>query len=160
MMPLIMSWKNPHKIVIASDHAGFELKQGIVQFLKDQKIPFEDLGPQNTESVDYPDYAALVASLVSKNKADRGILICGTGMGMCMTANKFSGVRAATVADLFTAEMVRKHNDANVLCLGARVTKPDLARDIVKTFLTTEFERERHERRVKKIEEIEKKNMK
>lgn len=159
-MPLIMSWKNPHKIAIASDHAGFELKQGILQFLKDQGLSVEDLGPQSTESVDYPDYAAMVASYVSKNKADRGILICGTGMGMSMTANKFPGVRAAAVSDLFASEMIRKHNNANVLCLGARMTKPDLARDIVKTFLDTEFEGERHEKRVKKIKEIEKRNMK
>lgn len=157
-MPLIMSWKNPHKIAIASDHAGFELKQGIVQFLKDQGLSVEDLGPLSSDSVDYPDYAALVASSVSKNKADQGILICGTGMGMCMTANKFSGVRAGAVSDLFTAQMIRKHNNANVLCLGGRVTKLPLARDIVKTFLDTEFERERHEKRVKKIQEIERKN--
>lgn len=155
-----MSWRNRLKIAIASDHAGFELKQRVVQFLKDQKIPFDDLGPQNADSVDYPDYAAMVASSVSKNKADRGILICGTGMGMSMTANKFPGVRAAAVSDLFASEMIRKHNNANVLCLGARMTKPDLARDIVKTFLDTEFEGERHEKRVKKIQEIERKNFK
>ena len=148
------------KIAVASDHAGFELKQGVVQFLKDNGLSVEDLGPQGTESVDYPDYASLVASSVSKNKVDRGILICGTGVGMCITANKFSGVRAAAVSDLFTTEMTRKHNDTNVLCLGARVTKPDLARDIIKTFLNTDFEGQRHEKRVKKIREIEKRNMK
>lgn len=148
------------KVVIASDHGGYSLKKEILKFLKESKISFEDLGCHSDASVDYPDFAEAVAGKVSQSEADRGILVCGTGAGMAITANKFKGVRASVVCDLYTAKMTREHNDLNILCLGGRVLKPSVALDIVKIFLETPFAGERHERRVGKIGEIEKKNSK
>ena len=139
------------RILIASDHGGFTLKQEILKFLKSNQFTATDLGAFTADAVDYPDMAALVAKEVSEGRADRGILICGTGVGMAITANKFKGVRAAALTDLFSARMAREHNDLNVLCLGGRVLGVALAEEITNTFLKTPFAGGRHEKRVNKI---------
>lgn len=146
------------KIAIASDHAGKELKTFVIDFLNLTNNTVLDYGvaADSSGSVDYPDYADIVASEVSSGRADRGILICGTGIGMCIAANKFPGVRAALVVDEFTARMSRAHNDANVLCLGSRTVNHQRAIDFVKLWLGTEFEEGRHRVRVGKIGAIEK----
>lgn len=143
------------KIAIGSDHAGFGLKQEVVEILKGLQHDVTDCGTDNTASVDYPDFGEKVARMVSKGEVERGILICGTGLGMSMVANKFPNVRAALCNDLFTARMSRLHNDANVLVLGGRVIGKDLATEIVKTWMMTPFEGERHMRRLTKIKKIE-----
>jgi ribose 5-phosphate isomerase B len=139
-------------IVIASDHAGVELKKEVVRLVRAAGHEASDLGPDDTRSVDYPDYAHRVAAAVAVGEVERGILICGTGIGMSMTANRHAGVRAALCHDAFTAEMSRRHNDANVLCLGARVIGSGVAEQIVRVFLDTPFEGDRHQRRVEKID--------
>ena len=146
------------KLVIASDHGGFDLKKDIVRFLAKRGLEVVDLGTHDTESVDYPDYAEKVGTLVSGGQADAGILICGTGIGMSIMANKFKGVRAAVVHDLHTAKMAKEHNNANVLCLGGRLSKSEEAREMVRLWLDTTFEGGRHTKRLEKIERIEKKN--
>lgn len=146
------------KIAIASDHGGFSLKQILVPYIL-KNFPshqLEDLGCTTEVSVDFPDFAAPVAKKVSEGLCDRGILICGTGVGMAITANKFKGVRASSVMDLFTARLTREHNDLNVLCLGGRVIGPAVAEEIVKLFLDTPFAGGRHATRVGKINLIEK----
>ena len=143
------------KIAIASDHAGVDLKTNIVRYLKQLQHELTDFGVHNRDSADYPDYGIPVAEAVSEGKAERGVLICGTGIGMSIVANKFPHVRAALCYDKFTAEISRLHNDANVLVLGGRVLESTKALDILKLWLTTGFEGGRHARRVKKIEEIE-----
>lgn len=145
------------KIAIGSDHAGKELKTFVIDFLNLTNHTVLDYGVavDGTGSVDYPDYADIVASEISNGRADRGILICGTGTGMCIAANKFPGVRAAIVFDEFTARMSRAHNDANILCLGARTINHQRAIDFVKLWLGTEFEEGRHRTRVSKIHAIE-----
>lgn len=139
-------------IVIASDHAGVDVKAAIVDRLRAAGLTVDDLGPDSAESVDYPDYAHRVAARVADEPAARGILICGTGLGMSMSANRHPGVRAALCHDAFTAAMARRHNDANVLCLGARVLGPGVIEQVVDVFLATDFEGGRHQRRVAKIE--------
>jgi ribose 5-phosphate isomerase B len=139
-------------IAIASDHAGLGLKADICRLLRSLGIEVEDLGPQDTKSVDYPDYAHLLSRAVSDGRIERGILICGSGIGMSMAANRHPGVRAALCHDAYTAEMARRHNDANVLCIGERTTGPGVAEQIVQVFIDTGFEGERHQRRVAKIE--------
>jgi ribose 5-phosphate isomerase B len=139
-------------IAIASDHAGIALKAEISRLLQSLEIEVEDLGPQDTNSVDYPDYAHLLARGVSDGRIERGILICGSGIGMSMTANRHPGVRAALCHDAYTAEMARRHNDANVLCIGERTTGVGVAEQIVRIFVATDFEGGRHQRRVAKIE--------
>jgi len=139
-------------IVIASDHAGVDLKARIVELIGEAGHDVRDLGPEDTTSVDYPDFAHAVADAVAANEADWGILICGTGIGMSLAANRHSQVRAALCHDAFTAEMARRHNDANVLCIGARSTGPGVAEQMVRIFLETSFEGGRHQRRVEKIE--------
>ncbi len=139
-------------IAIASDHAGVSLKTDIRRLLQSLDIEVEDLGPQDAKSVDYPDYAHLLARAVSDGRIERGILICGSGIGMSMAANRHPGVRAALCHDAYTAEMARRHNDANVLCIGERTTGPGVAEQIVRVFIDTDFEGERHQRRVAKIE--------
>ncbi len=148
------------KIAIASDHGGFPLKEIIKKYLDELGHECEDFGTMNEESVDYPDYASKVAKAVSENKFNKGILICGTGIGMSIVANKFPSVRAALCYDTETARLSREHNDANVLALGGRTTDSKLAKEIVHVWLTTEFSGERHLRRVNKIKDIEKKNFK
>ena len=144
-------------IAIGSDHGGFDLKEKIKKFLTERKIEVDDLGTVKMESVDYPDYGIKVSKLVSEGKVERGILICGTGIGMSIVANKFPKVRAALCHDSYSARMSREHNDANVLILGGRVTGDELALEIVRIWLETSFSGGRHKSRLEKIEEIEKK---
>lgn len=146
------------KIALGSDHGGFELKKVLIAHLKIKhpKITLIDLGTNSTDSVDYPDYGIAVAKKVALGEADRGILVCGTGIGISIAANKIKGIRAALVYNEFTAEMSRKHNNANVLCLGGRTTEPELAKKIVDIWLATEFEGGRHQARIDKISKIEK----
>jgi len=146
-------------IAIASDHAGVDLKGKIIHFLQDQGLAVSDLGTHNHDSVDYPDYGVPVAQAVSEGQVRRGILICGTGIGMSIVANKFPGVRAALCFDPFTAKVSRLHNDANILVLGQRVLEEKTALEIVRLWLTTGFDGGRHARRLAKIEEIEKKGV-
>jgi len=143
------------RIAVGSDHAGYTMKQAIVGLLSELGHSHEDFGCFNTSSVDYPDIAQLVAKAVSSKKFDRGILICSTGTGMCMVANKIRGIRAAVCHDTFSARRAREHNDANILCLGEWVIGQGLMREIVTTFLSTDFAGGRHARRVEKINAIE-----
>lgn len=145
-------------IAIGCDHGGFQLKGSIVKYLKENNIEFTDVGAFDENSVDYPDIAKLVCKKILDKECDKGILICGTGIGISISANKFNGIRAALCSDTFSAEFTRKHNDANVLCMGGRVTGPGLAVKITETFLNNEFEGGRHMRRLEKIAEIEKEN--
>lgn len=138
-------------IAIGSDHAGYELKEFIKQQLSNLGYEAEDFGTHGTESVDYPDYGMQVARAIDSGDYDRGILICGTGLGMSMVANRHSGVRAALCHDPFSAMMSRKHNDANILVLGGRVIGTELARQIVKTWMETPFEGGRHQERLEKF---------
>ncbi len=141
------------KIAIGSDHAGFELKEKIVAHLKSQQYDIKDFGTNSPESCDYNDVAKTVAQQVANHTYDRGILICGTGIGMSIQANKIDGIRAALVHDMFTAKATRLHNDSNVLTMGGRILGEDLAKAITDTWLNTVFSNEaRHLRRVKKIE--------
>lgn len=142
------------KIALGCDHGGFELKQEIIKYLEEKNIEYVDFGCYNTESVDYPVYAKKVANAVVSKEADKGILICGTGIGISITANKIKGIRAALCHDCFSAEATRLHNDANVLAMGGRIVGPGLAVKIVDTFLNTEFSNdERHIRRINQIED-------
>ena len=141
-------------IAIASDHGGFELKKAIIKHLTERGIENTDFGPYTDESCDYPDYAKQVAGAIVNGEYDAGILVCGTGIGMSITANKFPGIRAALCGDCFSAQATREHNNANILCLGARIVGEGLAIKIVDTFLDTDFSNdERHIRRIKKIED-------
>ncbi|KAB8027430.1 ribose 5-phosphate isomerase B [Fluviispira multicolorata] len=146
------------KIAIAADHAGKELKSYVIDFLTLTNHQVLDYGvaSDSSASVDYPDYADIVASEVSASRCDRGILICGTGIGMCITANKFPLVRAAVVNDEFTARMSRAHNDSNIMCLGSRIVNYQRAIDFVKIWLATECEEGRHRSRINKVSAIEK----
>jgi len=143
------------KIAVGSDHRGVAVKQRIVPLLRQSGHEVIDVGPDNPGSVDYPDYALEVARQVGDGRAERGILICGTGIGMCIAANKVRGVRAAPCHDSITAEMSRRHNDANVLCLSADLLGGELLDRMVKIWLETEFEGGRHARRVEKIARFE-----
>jgi len=143
------------KVVLASDHRGYKLKGSLKKFLEERKMEFLDVGTFSADSVDYPDFAMLAAEKVSHDDYDRGILICGSGIGMCIVANKFPGVRAAVCHDVSAAEMSRKHNDSNMLGLGADVINEELARKILHVWLETKFEGGRHLRRIQKISEIE-----
>lgn len=139
------------RIAVGADQGGYELKQPIVDFLVDQDHEVSDLGIYCLESVDYPDVAETVARAVAAGEAERGIVICGTGIGVSLAANKMQGIRAALCTDCYMARMAREHNDAQILCLGGRVVGPGLALDIVQVFLTSEFQGGRHARRVDKI---------
>lgn len=143
------------KVVLASDHRGYKLKGSLKKFLEEREMEFLDVGTFSADSVDYPDFAMLAAEKVSHGDYDRGILICGSGIGMCIVANKFPGVRAAVCHDVSAAEMSRKHNDSNMLGLGADVINEELARKILHVWLETKFEGGRHLRRIQKISEIE-----
>ena len=146
------------KIAIGSDGPGYELKKAIVDFLACEHIEFKDFGTHSVESVDYPDIGIYVAEAIANGSFDRGILICGTGIGMSITANKVPGIRAALCKDTYCASMSREHNDANVLVLGGRVTDNETAVEITRTWLSTDFPgEERHARRIRKISELEKK---
>lgn len=148
--------RKKEKIAIASDHAGRELKDDLKEFLHSMGVEFIDMGTNAEESVDYPDYGFPVAQKVSKGETERGILICGTGIGMSIVANKFKNVRAALVNDVYAARMAKEHTDANILILGGRITGKGLAREIVKTWLASKFAAGRHRRRLDKIRKIEK----
>jgi len=139
------------KILIASDHGGYNLKTEIVKHIKQNGLEIEDFGCYDTESCDYPVYAKLVANEVAKSKDVRGILVCGTGIGMSIAANRIDGIRASHCTDTFSARMTRMHNDSNILCLGERITGVGLALDIVDIWLNTEFEGGRHQRRIDMI---------
>ena len=139
------------KILLASDHAGFELKQAIRKFLIKKGKKIMDLGTKNMNSVDYPDFAHLLARKVKKDKDNFGILVCGSGIGMDMAANKHKNIRAALCYNVRSAKLSRKHNNANVMTIGSRLTKKNVALKCVKAFLNTKFEGGRHLRRVKKI---------
>ncbi|HOB30317.1 MAG TPA: ribose 5-phosphate isomerase B [Bacillota bacterium] len=143
------------KIALGSDHAGYDLKNRIKDFVETLGYEPYDLGSYSQESVDYPDFAVKVAHAVRDKQCDLGILVCGTGLGMAIAANKIKGIRAVTCSDTFSARCSREHNDANILCIGARVVGEGLAMDIVKTWLEAEFEGGRHLRRVNKIIKLE-----
>ena len=143
------------KIALASDHAGYAEKERLKPLLHDLGVEFDDLGTQSETSVDYPDYARKVAEEVSNGRADQGILVCGTGTGMAMTANKVRGVRAAVAWSEETARLARQHNDANVLAIGARTTQPERIPGIVRAWFSADFEGGRHAGRVEKISQIE-----
>ena len=143
-------------IVIGSDHGGIHLKEVLKQHLAERGIEFNDAGTYTEDSCDYPDIAVKVCREITEGKAGRGILVCGTGIGMSMAANKVKGIRAALCGDVFSATMSREHNDANVICLGERVLGPGLAVSILDAWLDTEFAGGRHGRRVNKIMAIEK----
>ncbi|MDR7239345.1 ribose 5-phosphate isomerase B [Neobacillus drentensis] len=143
------------KVALASDHGGVNLRKEIAQLLKEMGIEYEDFGCDCETSVDYPDYALPVAKKVASGEFDRGILICGTGIGMSIAANKVKGIRCALVHDTFSAKATRAHNDSNILAMGERVIGPGLARDIAQIWLTGEFEGGRHAGRVGKIGEYE-----
>jgi ribose 5-phosphate isomerase B len=142
-------------IAIGCDHAGVELKNELLSLLNNLRIQYIDYGTDSPESVDYPDFGEKVSDAVSSGKIESGILICGTGIGMSIVANKFPGVRASLCNDLFTAKMSRLHNDANILVIGGRIVGKDLAKEIVKTWVSTPFEGNRHCRRLDKITKIE-----
>ncbi|HUL29291.1 MAG TPA: ribose 5-phosphate isomerase B [Thermodesulfobacteriota bacterium] len=144
-------------IAIAADHAGFRLKVLLVEFLKELGQEVMDLGTQSEAPVDYPDYARAVAQEIVSRKVERGILICGSGVGACAAANKFPGIRASICHDTYTAHQGVEHDDLNVLCLGARVLGPELAKEIVRVWISAVFSgAERHRRRLAKIDQIEK----
>ena len=143
-------------IALGSDHAGLELKKAVMDYLDEKGLEYRDYGTFAPDSCDYPVYAAAAARAVAAGECDRGILICGTGAGMAISANKIAGIRCACCSDCFTAEMVRLHNDANMLSMGQRVVGTGLALKILETFLTTPFEGGRHARRVGLIHELEK----
>ena len=142
-------------IAIGSDHGGFALKQEIMKHLEERKLEYIDFGTYSSDSCDYPQYGAAVGRAVASGSCECGILICGTGIGISISANKIHGVRAALCGDCFSAEMTRRHNDANIVALGARVVGSGLALKIVDTFLDTEFEGGRHERRVQQMMALE-----
>jgi ribose 5-phosphate isomerase B len=145
------------KIAVGADHAGFDLKEKVRQYLADRGFEVADLGTKSTASVDYPDFAQKVAEAVAVRKADFGVVVCGTGLGVAMSANKVRGIRAAPCSDTLSARFARSHNDANVLTLGARIIDEVTAHKILDAWLATPFEGGRHQRRVDKISAIEEK---
>ncbi|MBI5886902.1 MAG: ribose 5-phosphate isomerase B [Deltaproteobacteria bacterium] len=145
------------RLAIASDHAGRELKEDLKAYLTELGVEYVDMGVNSDASVDYPDYGSPVAEKVSSGEAEKGVLICGTGIGMSILANKYRGVRAALVSDVFTARLSREHNDANILVIGGRVVGKGLAREMLKIWLETRFEGGRHQKRLDKITEVERK---
>jgi ribose 5-phosphate isomerase B len=147
------------KVVVGSDHAGYELKEQIKAVVVEKGYVVIDVGTESPASVDYPDFGIKAATLVGRGEADRGVLVCGTGIGMSVVANKVKGVRAALISDLYTAIQSRKHLDANILVLGGRVIGKDLAAEITRVWLDTPFEGGRHQKRIEKIEQYEKDNL-
>ena len=146
------------KIALGCDHGGFELKQTIKKLLDEKGIAYEDFGCNSLESCDYPEFGAAAARAVASGACDKGIVICTTGIGISIAANKVRGIRCAHCADTLEAQLCRQHNDANMMALGAGITGPVLAKKMVEVFLSTEFEGGRHERRVNKIRAIEEEN--
>jgi ribose 5-phosphate isomerase B len=148
------------QIGLACDHAGFDLKEELKAFLKSLGVKAIDMGTFNEDSVDYPDFGVLVTEKVSRGELEKGILICGTGIGMSMVANKFPRIRAAVANDLYSSRCSREHNDANILIIGGRIVGKDLAKEIVKVWLETPFAGGRHKRRIEKIEALEREKFK
>ena len=145
-------------ISIASDHGGFSLKLDIVSFLYELGYEVKDMGPKNQKSVDYPDYGIRIAQVVTQNTGSRGILICGTGIGMSIVVNRFPGIRGTLCSDLYTAKLCREHNDSNILIMGGRIVGHGLAREIVSVWLNTPFDGGRHQKRLDKINQLDKSN--
>ena len=145
-------------ISIASDHGGFSLKLDIVSFLNELGYQVKDMGPKNQKSVDYPDYGVRIAQVVTQNTGSRGILICGTGIGMSIVVNRFPGIRGTLCSDLYTAKLCREHNDSNILIMGGRIVGHGLAREIVSVWLNTPFDGGRHQKRLDKINQLDKSN--
>ncbi|MBW3667181.1 MAG: ribose 5-phosphate isomerase B [Actinobacteria bacterium] len=144
------------RIAVGSDHAGFPLKQILAAWLAETGHAVYDLGTHSAEPVDYPDFAAAVARAVLDGRADRGVIVCGSGAGACIAANKLTGIRAGVAHDMYTAHQMVEHDDANVLCLGSRVVAEEISKDLVKTFIGAKFSREdRHIRRLEKIKALE-----
>jgi ribose 5-phosphate isomerase B len=148
------------QIGLACDHGGFELKEELKAFLKSLGVEPIDMGSFNEDSVDYPDFGVLVAEKVSRGELEKGILVCGTGIGMSMVANKFPRIRAALANDLYSSRCSREHNDANILIIGGRIVGKELAKEIVKVWLETPFAGGRHKKRIEKIEALERENFK
>ncbi len=146
------------KIAIGCDHGGIVLKEAVIKAVAELGFDYEDLGTYDTASVDYPDYAEKVADAVASGKADKGVLLCGTGIGISIAANKIDGIRCAHVTDAFSAQMAAEHNNANILAMGGRITSPEDAYEFTKIFLTTPFAGGRHATRVDKIMKLEKRN--
>ena len=142
------------KIALASDHGGFDLKESVIAHLLNTGWEVDDLGPHSGDSVDYPDYGIKLAEAVAEKKVQRGIVICGTGIGMSIVVNRYPGIRGTLCSDLFTAKLCREHNDSNILVMGGRVIGKGLAAEIVNTWLNTPFEGGRHQRRLDKINQI------
>lgn len=142
-------------VSLGADHAGVELKEQLKQWLTSRGVTVKDVGTNSTDSVDYPDYAAAVAKDVVSGAAERGVLVCGTGLGMAIAANKFHGIRAVPVVDEASARYGREHNDANVLALGARITAVEEAKELLRIFLETDYAGGRHQRRIDKITALE-----
>ncbi|MBT3185604.1 MAG: ribose 5-phosphate isomerase B [Nitrospina sp.] len=142
------------KIALASDHGGFDLKESVIAHLLNTGWEVDDLGPHSGDSVDYPDYGIKLAEAVAEKKVQRGIVICGTGIGMSIVVNRYPGIRGTLCSDLFTAKLCREHNDSNILIMGGRVIGKGLAAEIVNTWLNTPFEGGRHQRRLDKINQI------
>jgi len=142
------------KVALASDHGGYQLKLEIIEYLKTKGYETVDLGTDSEESVDYPEYGAKAAQAIINNDADCGIIMCGSGIGISISANKFKGIRAALCFDTYTAKMCREHNDANIMAIGGRITTIDRAEDMVDLFLETEFEGGRHQRRIDKLDQL------
>jgi ribose 5-phosphate isomerase B len=142
------------KIAIASDHGGFDLKESVIAHLLNTGWEVEDLGPHSGDSVDYPDYGVKLAEEVADKRVERGIVICGTGIGMSIVVNRYPGIRGTLCSDVFTAKLCREHNDSNILIMGGRVIGKGLAAEIVNTWLNTPFEGGRHQRRLDKINQI------
>ena len=145
-------------ISIASDHGGFSLKLDIVSHLNELGYQVKDMGPKNQKSVDYPDYGIRIAQVVTQNAGSRGILICGTGIGMSIVVNRFPGIRGTLCSDLYTAKLCREHNDSNILIMGGRIVGHGLAREIVSVWLKTPFDGGRHQKRLDKINQLDKSN--
>ena len=143
------------KVVIGSDHGGFEFKQTLAAYLKEKGFDVTDVGCYDTNSVDYPDIAEKACKLVTSGEASWGVLVCGTGIGISIAANKISGIRCALVSNEYSAEMTKRHNNANMLAFGGRVTGPDLAKNILNAYINAEFEGGRHQNRVDKITALE-----
>lgn len=144
-------------LALGSDHGGFELKQAVIKYLEEKNIEYKDFGCLDTNSVDYPDIAQKTCESIVRGECERGLLFCGTGIGISMSANKVKGIRAACCSDYFSAKYTRLHNDANVLCMGGRVVGAGLACELVDIFLNTEFEGGRHQRRIDIMMDLENK---
>ena len=142
------------KIAIASDHGGFDLKESVMGILRDKGFEIDDLGPSSSDSVDYPDYGIKLAQAILEQKVERGIVICGTGVGMSIVVNRFPGIRGTLCSDVYTAKMCREHNDSNILIMGGRVLGKGLAAEIVNIWLNTPFSGGRHQKRLDKIDQI------